>query len=592
MASVEKRMEKSGFQKGMIIFWIAMLAIPAVLIPVMIKDTKTPPVVERYVMANLYTWYGTPTGPLGQHTYMYFQRNGSATDWGVSGSNMSRVANTTVQSAFVATGECTNIVTNGHLELSIPADGFSMPKDRKTGTWYRVYFALNASINSTDASVTFNIKKGGMKFTSPLPLSISFSMIYLVFPFNFTGTAWNGTNELTIEATATAVGNFSLAVASMSVGSWGHYHEDYHTYYDMGLGTWMNDPPFSKATDKNVHFTSNISDALGPIPSYGNYTHPWTELGGPDMEQVVLPNSYLGIYDSLDPVAIEAQLRLMWWAGIDVVMLMHPNYFEVATTVMDVAWNIKERFDALKNNSNFGIKFVYYNNWERMSDLLYQIRSYAHYNDLYLKVNGGPVIYVGPTGLLEEPYANYANGFDAIRQAHHGVCMIGDGYIPPKEEMLDLLDGFYFYDTSGLFRQGYGDPHITVYQDDGSPSWGQGKLGEVFTATSSIVHAHGCIYAATVIPGLDNTCVHGFAGTPLDEAVRPGTIVGRAGGLTFNYTWQCAVAAGAEWITITSWNELHEGTEIEPTAENGTFYIELCRTWSSQQARGVFKPLT
>lgn len=565
--------------KGLVIFWIAMLAIPAALIPALNSNSKTPPVVDKLVMANLYTWYGTPTGPAGQWAYREFQRNGSATDWDVSGSNMTRVANTTVQSAFVATGECLNATTSG-LELSIPADGFSLPKDRKTGIYSRIYFALNASINSTDASMTFNIKKSGTRFSSPVPLSASFTMVYLVFPFNFTSSAWSGSNETTLEVTATDVGNFSLSVASMVVGTWAHYNEDYHAYYDTSLGTWMNDPPFSKATDKNVIFASNISDALGPIPAYGNYSHLWAEKSGPNMDQVIQPTWYLGIYDSLDPVAIEAQLRLMWWAGIDVVMFMHPWDFEVARTIMDIAWDIRERFEALHNGSVFGLQFMYYAGWNQMSDLLYQIKSYEHYDELYVKVKGGPAFYVGYTGLLEEPYATYVDEFGAIRKAHPDVFMVGDGYLPPKEEMLDLLDGFYFYDTSGLMRQSYGDPRITVYQQDGSMSHGYGKLNEIFAASSSLIHAHGGIYAATAIPGTDNTCVHGFDDTPLYDG-RPGTIVNREGGLTFNYTWQCSMDAGAEWITITSWNELHEGTEIEPTAENGTFYIALCKAWSA-----------
>jgi hypothetical protein len=572
-------MAKRAHDRGMVIFWIVMLAIPAILIPALNSQSKQPPVVDKLVMANLYTWYGTPTGPAGQWAYRDFQWNGSATDWDVSGSNMTRVTNTTKQSAFVATGECISANTSG-LELAIPSDGFSLPKDRKTGIYSRIYFALNASINSTDAFVTFNIKKSGTRFSSPVPLSASFTMVYLVFPFNFTSSAWSGSNETTLEVTAMDVGNFSLSVASLSVGTWTHYNEDYHAYYNATLDNWLNDPPFTKATDKNVFFPGNISDALGQIPAYGNYSHPWAEKVGPNMDQVVLPDSYLGIYDSLDPVAIESQLRLMWWAGIDVVMLMHPGSFDVARTIMDIAWDIKQRFDALGNGSVFGLKFMYYAGWDQMSTLLYQIKSYEHYTELYVQVNGGPAFYVGYTGLLEEPFATYGAEFGAIRKAHPDVFMVGDGYVPPKEEMLDLLDGFYFYDTSGLMRQGYGDPRITVYQQDGSPSWGFGKLAGIFAATSSIIHAHGGIYAATVIPGTDNTCVHDFDGTPLYDG-RPGTIVERVGGLTFNYTWQCAMDAGAEWITITSWNELHEGTEIEPTAENGTFYIALCKIWAA-----------
>ena len=159
--------------------------------------------------------------------------------------------------------------------------------------------------------------------------------------------------------------------------------------------------------------------------------------------------------------------------------------------------------------------------------------------------------------------------------------MLMDGYIPPKEEMLDLqlFDGYYFYDTTGMFRSGYGSPAIPVMQKDGLQMEGQGGLNTLFRAAASISHAHGLIYASTVIPGADNTCVHDFTGKPLYDG-RPAVIVERVGGLTFNETWQASLDAGAEWITITSWNELHEGTEIEPTLENGTFYIQLSKVWS------------
>ncbi|NMC07934.1 MAG: hypothetical protein GYA24_22195 [Candidatus Lokiarchaeota archaeon] len=573
-------MARNTPNRGLVIFWIVILAIPAILIPALGSLSKQPPAVDKLVMANLYTWYGTPTRPAGQRPYSSFQRHGAATDWAVSG-NMTGIANTTSGSAYVASGNRVNSSTTG-LKLSIPADAFPMWKDKETGIHSRIYFALNVSVNNASSTLTFSIKKGGTCFSAAVPVSLpaTFTTTYLVFPFNFTSRPWGGANELALELVANGTGSFSVSVASMSIGTWQHYQEDYHTYYDTSRGAWLNDPPFSKATDKNVHFTGNVSDALGPIPAYGNYSHPWAEPTGPSMTTITQPAWYLGIYDSLDPVAIEAQLRLMWWAGIDVVMLMHPWDFEVARAIMDVAWSIRERFEALHNGSTFGLRFIYYGGWDQMSGLLYQIKAYEHYEELYLLVNGGPAFYVGFTGLLEEPYATYANAFDATRQAHPDVFMVGDGYLPPKEEMLDLLDGFYFYDTSGLMRQGYGDPRVTVYQQDGSPSWGQGKLHEIFGASSRLIHAHGGIYAATVIPGTDNTCVHDFDGKPLYDG-RPGTIVERVGGLTFNNTWQCSMAAGANWITITSWNELHEGTEIEPTAENGTFYIALCKAWAS-----------
>jgi hypothetical protein len=41
-------------------------------------------------------------------------------------------------------------------------------------------------------------------------------------------------------------------------------------------------------------------------------------------------------------------------------------------------------------------------------------------------------------------------------------------------------------------------------------------------------------------------------------------VVDAAGGQRYDYLWRSAFAAGADVISITSWNEWHEGTQIEP----------------------------
>ncbi|MHA1681064.1 MAG: hypothetical protein ACTSUE_08650 [Promethearchaeota archaeon] len=565
-------------RKALAITWFLIFLVPVIVMPIFQTQGKDVPDVPKLVMANLYTWYGTPTGPAGEYGYQDFIREGTPMDWNNSSSTMNNVLidNSSVNT-FNISGDAI-AGSNDEIVLSINADAFGLPI--ANGRYVRIYFTFNISTNNTDANCTFHIKKDGVDFQTNLSLETSFQVTRKLFPFDFTNTTHAGSDELSIQFTANTTGSYSFAVDSMRIGRWKHYNEDTLEYYNTDEGEWFNHPPFTKATDKNVFFPGNISDALGSIPAYGNYSHEWTEMIGPNLDQPRLPDYYLGIYDSLDPVVIEAQLRLMHWAGVDVVMLMHPWSFDVAETIMNIAWDVKERVTALGNGSTFDIQFAYYNGWDTMQDLLPKIKNYEHYDELYLKVNDGPVFYVGPTGLLAEPYANFNFELNAIRSAHPDVFMVGDGYLPPKEEMLYLLDGFYFYDTSGLMRQGYGLPGITVYQADGTPSTGYGELDMIFGATATMVHGHGLIYASTVIPGTDNTCVHDFEGTPLYDG-RPGTIVERTGGLTFNYTWQTSIDAGADWITITSWNELHEGTEIEPTFENGTYYIESCRNWSN-----------
>ena len=47
----------------------------------------------------------------------------------------------------------------------------------------------------------------------------------------------------------------------------------------------------------------------------------------------------------------------------------------------------------------------------------------------------------------------------------------------------------------------------------------------------------------------------------------PRPVTERWNGETYRVLWQEAIAAGPDWVLITSWNEWHEGTEIEPSVE-------------------------
>jgi hypothetical protein len=65
-----------------------------------------------------------------------------------------------------------------------------------------------------------------------------------------------------------------------------------------------------------------------------------------------------------------------------------------------------------------------------------------------------------------------------------------------------------------------------------------------------------------------------------DRAMTTATSVGRAapvtqrwGGETYRVLWQEAVAASPDYVLITSWNEWHEGSEIEPSVEYGSVML-------------------
>jgi hypothetical protein len=79
--------------------------------------------------------------------------------------------------------------------------------------------------------------------------------------------------------------------------------------------------------------------------------------------------------------------------------------------------------------------------------------------------------------------------------------------------------------------------------------------GWMFARFCHEAHARGLLCAPSVGPGYDAQRGSG------DPVVKP-----RRQGATYDAMWRAAIAAHADRITITSYNEWHEGTQIEPAA--------------------------
>lgn len=114
------------------------------------------------------------------------------------------------------------------------------------------------------------------------------------------------------------------------------------------------------------------------------------------------------------------------------------------------------------------------------------------------------------------------------------------------------FDGLYTYDTY---------------------TYGADKLGRICREA----HAVRLLCAPSVGPGYDARRGNG------DTKVRS-----RNNGLTYDHMWRAAIKAGADVVTITSYNEWHEGTQIEPAAPAGRHgryrYVSYDGAWG---LRGV-----
>lgn len=92
--------------------------------------------------------------------------------------------------------------------------------------------------------------------------------------------------------------------------------------------------------------------------------------------------------------------------------------------------------------------------------------------------------------------------------------------------------------------------------------------GSMFPRYCAQARKLGLLCAPSVGPGYDAR-----RATP-DRRVRP-----RRNGATYDSMWQGAVRAGADLVTITSYNEWHEGTQIEPARAGKRGYRSYDGAW-------------
>lgn len=279
----------------------------------------------------------------------------------------------------------------------------------------------------------------------------------------------------------------------------------------------------------------------------GAWLH-WPE-GGHDPEQT-LPNGLpdtgttnhpsLGLYDSMDPELMKTHLKMAAKAGVDVFICTwwrqkdrHDRVFE---KLLDVAAETPVRLT------------VYYETIpehkpERArDDLRYIVSMYSHH-PAFFTYEDSPVIFIYGRAMGQIDRTDWEAIAKEFRQK--GVFLIADSRKP--------IDGF-------LGTHVY-NPVVTILKGT--------DMGAFYREDSEAAGLVDQIYAATIIPGYDDSNIG--RKTPI--------VADREGGALYERQWKDALSADPDWIVITSWNELHEGSEIEPTHEDGTKYLDATTQW-------------
>lgn len=283
--------------------------------------------------------------------------------------------------------------------------------------------------------------------------------------------------------------------------------------------------------DNLVERTNPANGRKISVPDTGTTNHPVT------------------LYDSTDPAVIRRHLKMAERAGIDGLIatwwgrgLYHDRALALA---LDEAAKIRSP-----------VKFtVYYEQAPRgaaspidavVDDFRYLLERYGRHPSFF-RHDGKPVVFVYGRAMNQMKPEQWREAVERIRQIIPCI-LIADSLNP---NWLDIFDGQHEYNPVGQIVK-------------------KADMGGRYRSTVAICRARARISCATVIPGYDDSNIGRARVIAAD----------RESGALYTRLWTEALNAGPDWMLITSFNEWHEGSEIETSREWGEKFLQMTRRFS------------
>ena len=260
----------------------------------------------------------------------------------------------------------------------------------------------------------------------------------------------------------------------------------------------------------------------------------------------------LGAYDSHDPNVIDQHCRWAARAGLDGLVVSwwgHGDYTDRALPKILAACR-RHQLAAC----------VYYENVPgpatpkaAADDIAKLVRRYGKH-PAYLTAAGRPVVFIYGRALEKLGLGGWLAAATQIgRRCDPAPALIGDRL---SYGAACVFDGTHTYNTAGALRGK--DPAE-------ARNWAAATYAHWLQAPRRMRR----IATLTVIPGYDDTKIR-----------KPGLAVERYDGRLYQAQWEEALKAVPDWVLITSFNEWHEGSEIEPSAEDGEAYLRRTAEWA------------
>jgi glycoprotein endo-alpha-1,2-mannosidase len=270
----------------------------------------------------------------------------------------------------------------------------------------------------------------------------------------------------------------------------------------------------------------------------------------------------IGMYNSHNSTIVDEQLSSAQLSGINVFVSSWWGQGTFTDSSTGLALHEAKKFPGFKIAVNYEIYHLIDQNLSRnkalatfVNDIGYIVKTYSA-NTTYYKIGGIPVVFI------YEP-DNYDKSFweSAVSQikSQYNVYLIAD---TSNLSLIDVFDGYYMQWTNLQW----------IYQGNMS------KLSLAYNTMSVETTLHNKLWFAPARAGEDN----------INDEYESKVFMPREEGWTYNMTWALAIASEPNGITITSWNEWHEGTNIEPANVSTTpdfwispdMYLSLTRYWS------------